>query len=389
MAKALRAWPLAVIGMAGVGPAGAAVEVTPLASVAENYDDNVFRDRKSEAQSDYHTTYAAGLDLGYTAGLQKFFLKGNASKTRYDRFEELDFDGHEIKSGANWQIGSALRGDLSLERTRDLRDFARQGDLARRSIEETTTGAASAHLRILKDYEMRVRATGDKRRNKALADRLQDIDEGSVGLAFSRIGALGSIGLEAVQGRGDFVEREPATGVVEEFDQSTLQLVGTWKPSTITSVDFSGGWTRRENEGVDVEDEDAFVAELELSRTVSVKTVVFGGLGRRLLSADQLGESTVLATEAHAGARWAATPKIQVSGRAYFTREDFRDAIAGASDREDDYRGLSLDLSYAPREWLVFRPSVALEGRSASGGGSDYSDFRAGLQLELRYPLVR
>lgn len=376
---------LAVLFIAA--PTQAAVKLTPFASITQERDDNLFRTEQSKQSEDIRA-YAAGLDFNYSAGLQNFFLNGSANKTEYDRFSQLDYDGNDVSAGMNWKLGSVLDGDLRLGRTRSLQDFASQNAGTDRNITESTRGSASVGVRILSNYELRARPGGSRFRNSSPTQRLQDLDEVTVGLSVSRIGVSGSIGVEAVLGDGEYIERDPGVGVIEEYDQSTIQLIGTWKPSPITSFSSSAGWTKRDNLGTEVTDDDGFVGALSASRSVSVKTTVYAGLSRTLTSSDQQGESTVQGTNANTGATWQATPKVSVNGSYYFTRNDFRRATADAADRQDDYQGVSFGLSYTPLEWLVLKPAANWESRS-SDESDDYDDYRVSLEIQVRYPLVR
>lgn len=394
----LRPWQVVTVAMGFVAQSHAGLQLTPFASARVEHDDNVFRVQDAAAaraargdsqRSDTISTYVAGANLNYSAGLQTVFLSGSANTVKYDQFDTLDYDGSAIDGGMNWQLGASLKGDLRLGRTQGLQDFSLQGSTTDRNISKTTTGSGSASLRVLNDYELSGRASGIRRRNSSDNQILQDLDETTGGLGFSRVSIDRAIGVEALYGSGEYIEREPGVGVIEDYDQSTYQLIGRWNPSSITNLTYNAGFARRENHGMDVEDEDGFVGALTISRSVSVKTTVYAGANRSFASPQQQGESTALVTGVYAGGSWAPSPKVTVGGNYYFSRNDFRRASETVPPREDDYQGISLNCAYTPREWIVLTPAVAWESRSSDRAGSDYDDYRISLELQLRYPLIR
>lgn len=380
---------LAALGFAA--QAEAAFQLTPFASAREEYDDNVLRNSSAATQSEHITTLGAGANLIYSAGLQSFSLDGSANQTRYSRIKESDYDGSDIGAGWNWQLGSRLGGDLRLGRSRGLQDFATRDNsaLTERSITTTTTGSGSVKLAVLQKYEIKSIASANRRRNSDADQQVQDLDEASYGLVLSRVGPAVTIGLQAQRGTGEYIERQAEAGVIDEFQQSSYQVVGTWRPSGITSLNYAAGWSKRENEGVGVEDEDSFIGSLGIARSVSVKTSLRAGVSRDLSSSEQQGESTVVSSTFSTGANWAALSTISVNGDYYYTKSEFKGATAEDRDRGDAYQGASVSLTYAPRPWLALTPAVNWADRVSDEDGGDFENYRFSLELKMSYPLVR
>ncbi len=381
-----RNWKVAVALTCGAAPCvgQAKLELFPFVSAAARYDDNVFRYRDGDEafaargdrrQSDTVMQYVGGVTSTYAIGLQTFNLNASASKFEYDHFKDLDYKGHNINGGLNWQIGSLLKGDIKASDQRDLQDFDTTSDTSERSLRDQTNGTATFNIKLFQDYELRPRVGASRARYSRGTSRQQDLDEESYALALSYIGrGTISVGVEGVFKQGDFIRRDPLAGAVEEYDETTLQLVGRWSPSAVTSVDYALGSSRRKNEGIDVQNDSAVVGSLNFSRNVSVKTTIFSGIYRNISSAQRAGESTVISSGINAGASWRATPFIVLSGSTFYGQEDFQDSVLVDEDRKDKVRGASLSVAYSV-------------DRTSEVTSEEYDAFQAGLELKLIFPI--
>lgn len=390
---ALRALAGLGLGVAPLPAAHAMLKFEPYVSAAAEYDSNVRREEDGQGsrrdRDDWLQTYRGGFDARYTAGLQALVLDGNAYRVEYDAFSEYDYDGHDLGGALDWRIGSLVRGDLKLRTSRRAEDFSsRLGD-DRRSLVDTDTGSLSAAIRVLRDFELRPRLSARRLRYSLESSEQQDLDEdaAALGVVYVGAGAL-SIGVEGEVARGEFVEREPGAGVIEESEQVTLGLIAGWKPSVITELSLLLGTTRRDNQGQNVKDgSDEMVGRLDLKRSVSVKTSLYGSVYRNVSNALDQGESTVIRSGLNVGGHWRATPTLDVNVSALLQREDFQDSVfAEGRDRADDLRQFTLTLNYRPRNWLAIGPTAAWQERTSNVDSAEYDAYQLGLALTLRWP---
>ncbi|WP_420468476.1 outer membrane beta-barrel protein [Panacagrimonas sp.] len=394
-----------ILGMAmglGLGASGqvqAALAIVPFVSGSVEYDNNVLRlpnnatalqQRGDPRREDAVKTYSVGVGADYSMGAQSLKLGVAANRTEYNRFTELDFEGHEVSGSLNWAVGSIVNGSVTLRDARALENFAGRTDaVGDRAVRDNTTVAADAKLRLLSRYEFRPGLQASRARYSLSTSQQQDLDEETLKFGLSYVGSgRGDIGLEAVVGQGDYLRRTPGPGVIEEYDQLTLQLVGTWQPSPITTFSFGAGSSRRDNRGVDVGDNSAFVGNLNVSRTVSVKTSLYTGVYRSVSSSELQGESTVVSTGWNVGGNWKPVEGLSFNANFLLQDDRFEDSIAvdNGGERRDDLQSASVSAEYTVRRWLVLKPYYEWEDRSAEIPGGSYKAYQAGLEVKLQFP---
>jgi hypothetical protein len=377
----------------------AILEFTPYVSSQVEHDDNVFRDKdgdEAEAErgdrqrDDTLMRYRAGFKSTYTAGLQKLKLDASGSKYEYDHFEDLDHKAHDVLGSLDWQIGSLLKGTLEGRDRRELQGFETRAATTDRSMRDQTDASLVTKLRLFNDWEIRPRGRIARARYSLDTTENQDLDEDEGALAISYLGRSSlSFGVEAVFTKGDFIRRDPAVGVIEEYDQMTYQLVGRWAPSPVATMDFTLGASDRDNKGQDVDDDNDLVGSLGITRNISEKTSLFGGVSRGIYSAQEEGESSVVTTSVNLGAYWAATPYVSVNAYSYYSWETFKDSVIGnaGDDRDDEVIYVGLSVIYAPRPWINLTPSLAYSDRTSDVPSEEYDAFQAGLELKLLWPM--
>lgn len=378
----------------------AILEITPFVSAKAEHDSNVFRFRNSDdalaqrgerKRDDTLMSYRAGLTSNYTFGLQTFKLDASGGKYEYDRFSELDYEGHDVSGILDWQLGSLLKGSLEASDKRDLQGFETITDSIDRSMRDETEASLIAKLRLFQDWELRPRGRIARARYSLDTTRQQDLDEDEVALALSYLGRASlTVGLEGVLTQGEFIRRDEAEeGSVQEYDQSTLQLVGRWQPSPASWVDYTLGATKRENEGLNVDDDSAVVGSLGVTRNISEKTSLNANLSRAIFSAQREGESSIVSTGVNVGGLWKATTYITLNGYAYHQWETYQDSSLGdgeIGDREDKVKGVQVSLVYAPRRWINITPAAGWVDRTSDFVNEEYDAFQASLELKLLFP---
>lgn len=380
-------------------PARATLEAYPYVSATVEHDDNVYRyrdgaealaDNGTRKRSDTIGEYAAGLTADFAYGRQRAFFDGEARKFKYDRFSSLDHDGHSVSGGMDWELGSALNGRFKLSDERRIQNFATRSSNNQLGLQKDSSGSLTANLRVLADYELRSRVTGERLRHTQSFARNEDRDETAVALGAAYLGRdQGSVGFEVEFASGDYVERGPAEGVTEDFDQVTYELVSTWVPSPISTFKFEGGATQRNNNGINVRDYSGATGALSYVRTISPKTSLSFEALRRTRSVEQQDANYVVLTGGDLGAEWNATPKIVVKGSYFYNDEQYQGSprFEAQGDRKDRSQGLNLRLNYIPVDWLVLTPQLTWEDRSSSLASEEYDDLRVSLELRLRFPI--
>ncbi len=384
-----------LFGAALASPAYAVLEATPFAFYKVERDDNVFRHRDSAEAAAQSTTndpemadtlqiYGVGMDASYTVSNQKFFVDGRINKTRFSHFDFLDFDGSDINGGVEWKVGSNLNGDLTLGRTRNLRDFADFSGGVQRSIETATTGSAGANLAILSDYEISGRVGTSRIRNSLATSRDADLDEDSVTIGAAYKGRTGiSLGVEGVFLSGEYIERSP----IEGYDQRTYQVVATWTPSPVSSFEGAIGSTERDNDAPAQADFSGATGSLSMTYNFSPKTYGMLSVQRNVSSVDEQNENFVVVNGGSVFLAWNPSALLKTSFSLLRQNEDYRGQVPGMMAREDDLLSMTLSADYSVGRYVVLTPSIAYEDRTSNQDFQEYDDWRYGLELRLQYPI--
>jgi len=75
-------------------------------------------------ESDTYRTTSLGLSLDVPVSRQRFQAGYTWNATRFNRFTDLDFDGHDARALWVWQVGNDLSGQLGYTETFALAPFA-------------------------------------------------------------------------------------------------------------------------------------------------------------------------------------------------------------------------------------------------------------------------
>jgi hypothetical protein len=391
------AWATAMAVAVMALPAHAALEVTPYVSAKVEYDNNIFRQSDQDLapeddgeQSDTTHTYGAGLNLNWTFGPQNAYLNGGYSETHYRRFDDINYESYDFDGGVNWRPTPTFNGGLSGGRSRSLEDFSSRAVLDDgRSLVETDTLGINANQLVLSRYDIRSRYDLLRLRHSADSSRPGDRDDNTVGLGVVYVGGTqGTLGLDMTLTESDYIRRQPAPGLIEEAEQFTAQIVASWKPSPITSLDIRVGGTQRDNKGQLTENESGFIGSMNLSRIFSVKTNGYVGISRSLASADTQGEGSVTSTGVNTGLGWKATDFLSFDLNGYAQTEDYENSfLAGGGDREDKLKGAALKAAFTPRQWITLSTGVGWQDRSSNIEGAEFDTFSANAELRLLYPI--
>ncbi len=89
------------------------------------HDDNIFRISKDlDPEGDTYRTTSLGFNLDAPVSRQRFQMGYTWNATRYDRFTDLDSDGHDARAIWLWQFGNDASGQLGYTETSALASFA-------------------------------------------------------------------------------------------------------------------------------------------------------------------------------------------------------------------------------------------------------------------------
>ncbi len=233
------------------------------------HDDNIFRlapradprtGTGSIVQSDSFATTSLGMVAYKEIGIQRLNLDVQVNRSRYQRFQYLDNDGHNISGNWAWAVGHRLRGSLSLSSKASLSSFDETNSLAR-NINTITAKSASAYLQVAPDWEVFGILGSEDSANSATSDQAASYATRNTetGLRYgARAGHQLSLSLR--QSRSDLVR------------QDNLDVRSTWVYSGLTRLSAGFGGVRRRDESAGTSDSSGATGNLNVAWEMSPKT---------------------------------------------------------------------------------------------------------------------
>lgn len=351
------------------------------------HDDNVFRLSKeadpvttigSPSRADTLFTTAAGLNLDLPVSRQRFLGSLTVSHTHYQRFSNLDFDGHDLRTLWQWQAGERTRGELGYADSSTLASFANVSGTA-----PDLVGLRHAYANgtwMLNPYwRLKGGASRLEQSNSDPARQVYDAEitgaEISTGFV-SRAGNSVGVGVRAEEGRFPQPQLVGATLVDNAYQQVGAGLFGDWSSGGATRVSLRAEQVARNYEQLPQRDFEGLLARAELGwRSAGKLSLLL--VGSRDISPYEFNRSSLVLVEG-AALRPALrlTEKLELSASLDYARREYlgdpAQALGLAATRIDHVRGASALLAWRPARSLVLQVSALRESRSSNVPLGDY-----------------
>lgn len=316
-------------------------------------DDEALSVLGSTNRSDTLTTFGVGGHLKVPVSRQKITLQGELRRTRYNRFDQLDNSNGELEGIWDWQIGSLLSGQLGYEYVRRISDFTELQQQVKDTEEQNrvyVSGTTRLHPRWSLtlggggfDTGFEQRPQLDRRESNVFTElRYATRANTSVGINISRTDADLDISEDVDPGAGTSL-------VSNDYDEESINVVGTWEVTGLSVLNVSLGTTKRDHDQVRERDFDGATGRLTYSRKVSGKTDVDISVFRATTTRNEVA-SLVVTEGIRIRPTWRITPKITFSGTFSYEEGDFEgsaiDAVNSITVREDEVTTVSGKLDY-------------------------------------------
>ncbi len=398
---ASRLAPLIASGLVAIAGLPAMAQQSPYylsASQRFSYDSNLFRvaDGLPE-QSDTISTTSLTVGVDQPIGRHRVYGSIGVSRTMYRDADELDSTGYNVAVGANLEATSRLSGSVRLGATRSQASFSSYGSLtgtSGRNLEEAQTadlriqygGASTWVLEGLANYtDVEYSATGfaarDRRSNMVGA-----------GLRYQP-GGPWTLGLAARRTNGSYPSF--AAGAADDYDRTDVDLVATYTPTGASRLTARLTQTNEDHDLDTSRDFDGLTGELRWDYQPTGKLALAVNLARETGSGTvgytivppsaevPPGSDPMLAylTDSRLSsrfgleARWSATAKIAVAGRANYSRDRYDSStVGGAGDLRGSTRSYGLTVDYNITRVWALQAGVGREQRRSDVvvGGLDY-----------------
>lgn len=377
---------LAAATPAGAGP-GDALQV--VASLAYGHDDNLLRVPDGSpgfdnTRADSWWTREAGLVFDRTWGRQRIAAVARLSKSDFDHFRQLNYDGKDLQANWYWQLGNHLQGKAGASYQQVLAPYT---DFlsTERNLRKTRSSYVDGSWRFHAAWQVRAGFQRDRYEYDATSQRFNNRTEEAPELELDYLARSDStVGLVArrVKGRYPFLRPVGPFNLNNDFTQDELKARVKWNASGATIVEALAGHTRRKQPSFGEGTTSGLTGKVKATWQPHGKMTWTAAVWRDFAALESTIVSYTLNKGASAGAQWDASAKIRVNAdvaverRNYNARGNSIPGIPGARLNDalkDSLRTATVRATWSPRPTVQVAAGYAHQARSgaaALGTGS-------------------
>jgi len=379
--------PLALLAclaaaQAGAGP-GDGLQL--VASLAYGHDDNLLRVPDGSpgfdnTRSDSWWTREAGLVFDQTYGRQRIAAVARLSRSDFDHFRQLNYDGKDLQANWYWQLGNRLQGKAGTSYQQVLAPYT-DFFSAERNLRKTRSSYVDGSWRFHAAWQVRAGYRRDRYEYDAASQRFNNRTEETPEIELDYLARSDStVGLVARRVKGSYPFLRPVGpfNLNNDFTQDELKARVKWNASGVTTVEALAGHTRRKQPSFGEGSTSGLTGKVKATWQPHGKMTWTAAVWRDFAALESTIVSYTLNKGASAGAQWDATARIRVNAdlvaerRNYNARGNTVLAIPGDALR-DSLRTASLRATWSPRPTLQVTAGYAHQARSgaaALGTGS-------------------
>jgi len=385
---------LAVVATPAFALWGDRVEVFAGQNIA--YDSNVFRvsDRRDSQStigepglSDRSTTTLLGFTASVPVSLQRFEASYTWNRTRYDRFDDLDHNGHFGRLAWLFAYGRTLTGEVGGTHQKGLSTFT---NIQGRVPDFVTSKNAFANFAWFATPRWRVHGgvTASQQEHSAPQRLVQDIERASAeaGLSYvtpasNRIG--GAVRVE----RGERPETTIFGGIPFDnaYDQVGVGVIGHWAVTGLSTFDGRVEYIKREYDQLPSRNYSGPTFTASWTYAITGKTTIVTTAMRDIGPLEDINTSFVLVTGASIKPRWQATEKITVQGNLEYSVWDYRGDPLVGTNWENKVRTVGLGVAWKPYRRVLIQGAISREKRTSTLPFNDYTVDLATLEARVGF----
>jgi exopolysaccharide biosynthesis operon protein EpsL len=352
--------------------------------VTENYthDSNVFRisDRLgpgligANGLSDTFYTTHLGAAVSVPVSQQRFEASYDWFRARYDRFSDLDFDGHLAYARWKWAYEQKATGILAYNESENLSSFANiQG--RDKDVVRARQGQATGAWLLTPRWRANAGVSELETRHSSQLRNVNDIRSrvGDIGLSYLTP-ADNSVGSVFRVEDGESPHDVTINGIA--FNNAYRQLgfgaLVAWAFNPHSRLDARADWIRRQYEKFTSRNFDGIAYRAVYKWTPTPKTTVDASVFRDIGPAEDVTTSFVLVRGAYIRPKWDITPKLAIQGNLEYNVWDYRGDPLLAQNFTHHLRLYGAALSWQPFEKILLHAGVNRERRTSTLAFGDY-----------------
>jgi exopolysaccharide biosynthesis operon protein EpsL len=349
------------------------------------YDSNVYRLSTrldpvpitgSSHRNDTVYTTSVGALLNLPVSLQRFNAGYTWFTSRYDRFSQLDYNGHVAFANWQWALASTLNGEIGYTEQETISSFSTflipssEKDLV-------TVRGFYANGAWLMTPRWRAHAgvtAGEADHSSALRD-VNDLRNTSVELGMSYVTPQENrIGVAYRGETGKSPHTRLFAGV--EFDnkyrQNGIGVQGRWVLTGLSRLDARADYTRREYDQFTNRNYSGPTFRATYTWTPTGKLTIATTAQRDVAPLEDIQTTFVLVTGISVKPSWAATDKITVRGNLDYSKWDYRGDTSGSPGFHHRVRNGGVVVLYRLTPKIQLSAGASREVRASSLDLGDY-----------------
>lgn len=370
----------------------------PYLDYSYSYDDNLFRTPDeilpqsiigNNKLSDKFQRRMGGLIVEKEIGRQLITANLGVSRTSFDQFSLLDYDGKDLSANWRWHVGNHIEGVLGTSYIQTLTPFT---EFHEQQLNLRTQKRKFVDASWLFHPSWKV-SSGFSYYTLAydlISQRAADRDRNTIELGLDFIAPSGNVlGIQLRRVQEDFPNRQQADPrvVISSYKQNEIKAKVNWRLTGKTQVNFLGGWTDRQHEVSAARDFSGINTRVIVNWAPTGKLNVSVNSWREIGAVDELTAIYSLNKGMSLTPTWDLSSKLRVGGQFKYEMRDSSGSLAAAQsslqNRQDTFRNAAITLTYFPTMHLKLDVSIY---RETLGSNMARRAYRSnGMMLSSRY----
>jgi len=357
------------------------------------YDSNIFRlsDARASAlgiteKSDTYYVTTVGLNLDLPVSRQRFKLGLALNESRFDRYKQLNFGGHDANAVWLWQLGNNLSGDVGYTSVKTLASFTNVLTIVPSKV-EAERAFASANWLITPRWRLGAAVDERQRRYSDPARQVNNIDATGADASITYLTPRGnSIGLAYRTEKGRFPNG--SLPVNNAYTQDTASVVVDWTVTPASHLNYRVGVVSRKYDnqvpGFPNRDFDGLSARVVYDWRPTQRFTLSAIVLREISPVEDIETSFVNIRGFAIRPTWAITEKTSLTATLDSSRRDYR-GDPTVPQRDDKVNTAVIGVTWQALRNVQVGATLQHEKRTSNIPNIDYKFTQAAIRARIGF----
>ncbi len=355
----------------------------PFVGLSYAYDDNLFRIPNSltfgQPTSDTSWTRDAGTRYDQTFGKQHVMLNIDVSKTTFDRFSAVDYDGKNFDANWAWAAGHDFTGRLESSFVQSLTPYT-QFHSEELNLRTQKRNTFETYWHLTPQWQLHETLTDYALSYNLASQNYNNLNERIADFGLDYVSAAGNtIGVFLRRDRGDYPNEQIISfeAINNNYTQNEIDGQVIWSDGGKTHVQFTGGWLRRDYDYFPVRDISGPKARVTLDWVPTGITSLNATAWRDINAVDNLTTSYSVNKGISLTPTVIVFPKVRLDLGLQHVQMDYTESSVYTAllpqNRVDTLHHTSLALTYTPTRTVQLSAIVYAEKLSSTAPDVAYN----------------